>query len=169
MAVSPDRSLIAVTSGLAVTVLDARSREPITTFTVPAAGYPGLDGQPRPVGVVGCVAWSADGSRLFVGVQGGDPATYDGAEGPCSPSTRGTWEVVDEATVDVVPETLELSPDGRSVAMGGGWNATLEIRDAATLDERTTVELVKGTGSRTCPGRRTAGCSSPPARPVRCT
>ena len=54
MAVSPDRSLIAVSSGLAVTVLDARSREPVTTFTVPAAGYPGPRRQPLPVGVVGC-------------------------------------------------------------------------------------------------------------------
>ena len=73
VAVSPDRGLIAVSSGLAVTVLDARSREPVRTFTVPASGYPGPDGQPLPVGVVGCLAWTADGSRLLLGVQGGGP------------------------------------------------------------------------------------------------
>jgi WD40 repeat protein len=44
--------------------------------------------------------------------------------------------------VELVPETLELSPDGRSVALGGGWNTLLEVRDAATLDLRSTVELV---------------------------
>ena len=48
---------------------------------------------------------------------------------------------MDETGVDVVPETLALSPDGRSLALGGGWSATLEIRDATTLDERTTVDL----------------------------
>ncbi len=31
---------------------------------------------------------------------------------------------------------------GRSVALGGGWGHPVEIRDAATLDERTTVDLV---------------------------
>jgi WD40 repeat protein len=140
VAVSPDRGLIAVSSGLAVTVLDARSREPVTTFPVPAAGYPGPDGQPLPVGVVGCLAWTADGLRLLVGVQGGDPATAPPGGTLLAVDTE-TWEITDETTVDVVPEVLELSPDGRSVALGGGWNSALEIRDAATLDERSTVDL----------------------------
>ena len=143
VAVSPDRGLIAVSSGLAVTVLDARSHEPVTTFTVPASGYLGPDGQPLPVGVVGCLAWTADGSRLLLGVQRGDPTTTPPpATGTLLAVDTETWEITDEATVDVVPETLELSPDGRSVALGGGWNTALEIRDAATLDERSTVELV---------------------------
>ena len=141
VAVSPDRGLIAVSSGLALTVLDARSRERVTTFTVPAAGYLGPDGRPLPVGVIGCVAWTADGSRLLLGVQGGDPATSP-PPGTLLAVDTETWEITDEATVDVVPETLELSPDGRSVALGGGWNDVLEIRDAGTLDERSAVELV---------------------------
>ena len=143
VAVSPDRGLIAVSSGLAVTVLDARSHEPVTTFTVPASGYLGPDGQPLPVGVVGCLAWTADGSRLLLGVQRGDPTTTPPpATGTLLAVDTETWEITDEATVDVVPETLELSPDGRSVALGGGWNTVLEVRDAATLDVRSTVELV---------------------------
>ena len=140
VAVSPDRGLIAVNSGLAVTVLDARSREPVTTFSVPAAGYPGPDGQPLPVGVIGCLAWAADGSRLLVGVQGANPDTSPGG-GTLVAVDTDTWQVVDEATVGVVPEALELSPDGRTVALGGGRNRALEIRDAASLDERSTVEL----------------------------
>ena len=143
VAVSPDRSLIAVTSGLAVTILDAGSREPVTTFAVPASGYPGTDGLPLPVGVIGCVAWTADGSRLLLGVQGADPNTSPGG-GTLLAVDPGSWEIADEATLDVVPEVLEVSPDGRSVAVGGGYTDALEIRDAATLDERTTVELVAG-------------------------
>jgi WD40 repeat protein len=142
VAVSPDRGLIAVSSGLAVTVLDARSREPVTTFPVPAAGYPGPDGQPLPVGVVGCLAWTADGSRLLIGVQGADPETSPGGGTLLAVDTQ-SWEVADEATVDVVPEALELSPDGRTLALGGGQNSALEIRDAASLDERSTVELAR--------------------------
>ena len=107
---------------------------------MPAAGYPGPDGQPLPVGVVGCLAWTADGSRLLVGVQGGDPATSPPGGALLAVDTE-SWEVADEATVDVVPETIALSPDGRSVALGGGWNTALEIRDAASLDERSTVDL----------------------------
>ena len=140
VAVNPDRSLIAVSSGLAVTVLDARSREPVTTFTVPAAGYPGPDGQPLPVGVVGCLAWTADGSRLLLGIQVGDPTTSTPG-GTLLAVDTGNWEIADEATVDVVPEAIELSPDGRNLALAGGWNTALEIRDAATLDERSTVDL----------------------------
>jgi WD40 repeat protein len=141
VAVAPDRSLIAVSSGLAVTVLDARSHERVTTFPVPAAGYPGPDGRPLPVGVVGCVAWTADGSRLLVGVQGADPATSPRG-GTLLAVDTDSWEIADETTVDVVPETIELSPDGRSVALGGGRGTALEIRDPATLDLRSAVELV---------------------------
>jgi DNA-binding SARP family transcriptional activator/WD40 repeat protein len=139
LAVSPDGRLIAVSSGLAVTILDARSREPVTTFPLPAAGYPGPDGRPLPVGVVGCLAWAADGSRLLVGVQGADPDSSGG--GTLLAVDTATWEVVDEAAVDVVPEALELSPDGRSLALGGGRGAVLEVREAATSDARFTVQL----------------------------
>ena len=146
VAVSPDRELIAVNSGLAVTILDARTRATLKTFSVPASGYPGPDGQQLPDGVIGCLAWSADGSRLFVGVQSWLPAVNPAPE----PETGGgallafetnSWEVVDETAVDVVPETIQLGPDGQSLALGGGWRATLEIREAATLDKLKTVEL----------------------------
>jgi DNA-binding SARP family transcriptional activator/WD40 repeat protein len=140
VAVSPDRSLIAVSSGLAVTILDARSRERVTTFTVPAAGYPGTDGRPLPVGVVGCVAWAADGSRLFLGVQGGDPLG-PGAGGAVLAVDARSWEIIDEAATDIVPEALEVSPDGRSLAVGGGWSTVLEVRDTATLQVRSPVEF----------------------------
>jgi WD40 repeat protein len=143
VAVSPDRSLIAVSSGLGVTVLDARSRDPVTRFTVPAAGYGGPDGLPLPVGVVGCVAWAADGSRLFVGVQGGDPDTSSGG-GTLYAVGAASWKVTSKATVDVVPEAVALSPDGRSLALAGGRTGELEIRDAATLAARDTVDVGGG-------------------------
>ncbi|MGY1608919.1 nSTAND1 domain-containing NTPase [Geodermatophilus sp. SYSU D00700] len=138
VAVSPDRSLIAVSSGLAVTVLDARSRDSVTTFEVPPAGYPGPDGRPLPVGVVGAVAWAADGSRLFVGVQSGDPVVSAAGGAVLAVDTR-SWEISDEAATDVVPEALEVSPDGRSLAVGGGWGTVLEIRDTATLQVQSAV------------------------------
>ena len=146
VAVSPDRERIAVSSGLAVTVLDAASREEVTSFRLPGSGHPGPDGQPLPVGVVGCVAWSADGSRLLVGVQARRPALEPEPD-PETPGgallavDTGSWEVVDEVGVDAVPETLELSPDGRSLALGGGWGNAVEIRDAATLDQQAAVDL----------------------------
>ena len=92
--------------------------------------------------MIGCLGWTADGSRLLLGVERADPAAPSPPLGTLLAVDTKTWEITDETAVDVVPETLELSPDGRSVALGGGWNDVLEIRDAATLDERSTVELV---------------------------
>jgi WD40 repeat protein len=140
VAVSPDRSLLAITSGLAVTVLDARSRDPVMTFTVPPAGYPGPDGRPLPIGVVGPVTWSADGTRLLLGVQGGDPTTSQEGGALLAVDTD-SWEITDETALDLVPEAVALSPDGRTVAVGGGWSGVMELRDAATLDARSTVAL----------------------------
>ena len=168
VAVSPDRGLIAVSSGLAVTVLDARSREPVTTFPVPAAGYPGPDGQPLPVGVVGCLAWTADGSRLLLGVQGGDPATIAARR---NPARRRHGELGDRRRSDGGRRAggARAQPGRPEPGAGGGWNTVLEIRDAATLDERSTVDLGSdGPGSGTCPGRRTASCCSPSARAADC-
>jgi DNA-binding SARP family transcriptional activator/WD40 repeat protein len=151
VAVSPDRGLVAVGSGLAVTVLDAGSRAVVATLPVPAAGAGGGSGS-LPEGLVGPVAWSDDGSRLLVGVQAVDLDLTESRIYPFEAERGGTlvavdtqtWEIGAEASLDVVPEAIELSPDGRSVALGGGQNATLEIRDTATLQVRSRVQLAAG-------------------------
>ena len=146
VAVSPDGSLIAVTSGLALTVLDAATRAEVTRLPVPAAGARSESGS-LPEGIVGPVAWSDDGSRLFVGLQAVDlvdSSIYPfRAErgGTLAAVDRRTWHVTDTASLFVIPEALAVSPDGATVVAGGGTGDALQVVDTATLEPRTTVRL----------------------------
>lgn len=136
-AVSPDRRWVAVTSGLAMTVLDARTRDEVTRYELPPTGYESLDGTKPTVGVVCCAAWTRDGSRLLIGTQG---AANTGGITVVDPST---WEIVEEERVDlpVRPEALELSADGRWLAVASGDSDEVVILDGRTLDVRRTVAL----------------------------
>ena len=70
VAVSPDRRWVAVTSGLATTVLDARTRDEVARYELPPTGYETMDGTTFTAGVVCCAAWTDGGSRLLIGTQG---------------------------------------------------------------------------------------------------
>jgi DNA-binding beta-propeller fold protein YncE len=121
-------------------------REEVATLSVSAAGARSESGS-LPEGIVGPVAWSADGSRLFVGVQAVDLVDSlinpFGAErgGTLVAVDRRTWQVTDSRRVAVVPEAVQVSPDGATVAVAGGHGDAVLILNAATLGPRSTVRL----------------------------
>jgi WD40 repeat protein len=147
-AVSPDGRSVAVTSGLATTVLDTRTREVVGRVVLPANGDTGVDGSPYPAGVVCCAVWTPDGSRLLVGTGGYLPGTLvDSAPrtpGEIAVVDTATWDVVDRVRLDRVPEVMELDPDGRSLVVASANSSEVVILDADTLDERRRVPLSVG-------------------------
>lgn len=140
VAVSPDRSKVAVTSGLATTVLDPRSREVLATVVLPPTGDVDAHGEPLPAQVVWCAGWTPDGSRLLLG-----------AEGSVQSSTGASLVVVDAVTWEVErrldigsAQVMEASPDGRVLAVASAAEPVLHVLDAATLELRRTVPLGQG-------------------------
>ena len=139
VAVSTKHPWVAVTSGLATTVLDTRTREQVTApILLPATGYRGADGTALPAGVAWSAAWTPDGSRLLIGTDdrpdprgGGEVVAVDTA----------TWRVVDRKELPVVPEVMEMSPDGRSLAVSGGEGSSVVFLDPGTLEVRHRVAL----------------------------
>jgi WD40 repeat protein len=137
VAVSPDRSRVAVTSGLAVTVLDTSTRDVVAHVPLPATGETGEDGLPMSAGIASCVEWTPDGARLVLC-----------AREPPIPQARAGLSVVD-LTGEVVRQVRSggrarvsaLSPDGRLLAVGNENRAVVSILDAGTLELRSTVSL----------------------------
>jgi dipeptidyl aminopeptidase/acylaminoacyl peptidase len=130
---------VAVTSGLATTVLDTRTHEQVNApIVLPATGYRGADGAALPAGVAWSAAWTPGGSRLLIGTDdrpdprgGGEVVAVDTA----------TWQVVDRKDLPVVPEVMAVSPDGRSLAVSGGEGSSVVFLDPATLEVRHRVAL----------------------------
>jgi hypothetical protein len=145
VAVSPDGDLVAITSGLVTTILDARTRDVVETIELPPEWDTLPSGALVPAGAVCCAVWSGDGSRLFLGTGGALP----GLDADTAPRTKGaiavvdtaTWDVVDRSVVDRVPEVMELSPDGRTLAMASVNSTYVVLRDAESLAERGRIDL----------------------------
>jgi WD40 repeat protein len=137
VATSPDRRWVAVTSGLATTVLDARTRDEVAHVELPPTGFEHMDGTKPTVGVVCCAAWTHDGSRLLIGTQGRENA------GGITVVDPATWEIVDEERVDlpVKPEAFEFSADGRWLAVASGDSDEVVILDGRTLEVDRSVAL----------------------------
>ena len=148
VAVSFDRRWIAVTSGLATTVLDARTRQVVTTIRLPANGDRDEVGRPYPAGVVCCAVWTGDGTRLLLGTGGYLPGTLvDDAPrtpGELAVVDTSTWEVVRQVVLDRVPEVLEPDPDGRWLAVAAANSDEVVVLDGDTLEERHRVALGQG-------------------------
>jgi DNA-binding SARP family transcriptional activator/WD40 repeat protein len=138
VAVSPDGRLVAVTSGLATTVLDTRTRDVVSRIVLPPNGDTDDLGLPLPATIVWCAAWTPDGSHLLLG-----------AEGDWQTSTGGALVVVDATTwqeerrVDIgaTAQTIATSPDDDVLAVASAGAAEIRILDADTLELRRTVEL----------------------------
>jgi WD40 repeat protein/DNA-binding SARP family transcriptional activator len=112
VSVSPDRSMVAVTYGYGTVVLDARTREELARIELPEVES-FLGRLPENVWTT---AWTPDGTRLLIGAEGD---TFDPHDGGIVVVDTDSWEVADER-VDVQGgvQTLEVSPDGRLLAVG---------------------------------------------------
>jgi WD40 repeat protein len=135
VAVSPDRRWVAVTSAAAATVIDARTREVEEVIEIAPDGVDDPDGE----GLVWSAAWSPDGARLLLGVEveAGDELS----RGDVVAYETVTWTEVDRGAVDIVPDDIELDPDGRWLAVADINGTEVPILDAETLDVRETVTL----------------------------
>jgi WD40 repeat protein len=135
VAVSPDGTKVAVTSGLRTTVLDTRTRRELGRIVLPAP--PGnvdhfgnrFSSEVFPSEVVWCSAWSPDGSRLLIG-----------AEGPIR-QRKGGIVVVDAATwkperrLEIgAPQYIEYSPDRKTIAVSMAETNEVKILDATSYD-----------------------------------
>ena len=144
VAVSPDRSMVAVTWGLGVTVLDTRTREEIARIVLPAVdGVTGAFGEPLPAAVVWCAAWTPDGSRLLLGT-GGDVGT--GSGGAVLVVDTRTWDVVEEIDIGGPAQVMETSPDGGLFAVARVTASGVVLLDSTSLEVVRTVPLATGEG-----------------------
>jgi WD40 repeat protein len=138
VAVSPDRSMVAVTWGLGTTVLDTRTHKVIEEIVLPPNGGPGLDGQPLPATVVWSAGWTPDGSTLLLGAErnvrtnvGGYVARVD----------TTTWQQGPPLEIGSAVQSIEVSPDEQLIAVASLGDSSIVILDAATLEVRQHVGL----------------------------
>ena len=122
---SPDRSLVAVTWVRAVTVLDARTHEVVTSGPLP------------PDTVVYCAGWTPDSSRLLLCAEG--PVLASAAGGLLVVDT-GTWQPQPPVDVQRPAEGMATSPEP-AMALGSSLASGIRLLDARTLDVERAVPL----------------------------
>ncbi len=130
VAVSPDRTRVAVTSALATTVLDTRTRAVLARVRLPSTGDRGPDGEPLASEVVWGAGWTPDG-RLLLGSAGRVEAGTGGALVVVDPRS---WQVTQRLTVGDSVQTMQTSPDGRFLAVADAGSPRLHVLDATTLE-----------------------------------
>jgi WD40 repeat protein len=130
VAVSPDRTLVAVTWGLGTTVLDSRTRAVVARIVLPPNGDPGVGHGPFPATVVWSVAWTPDGAHLLIGAEG---RVVEGTGGYVATVDTGTWLVDGRIDTGGSAQVIEASPDGRLLAVANAALPRLVVLDAGTL------------------------------------
>jgi DNA-binding SARP family transcriptional activator/WD40 repeat protein/energy-coupling factor transporter ATP-binding protein EcfA2 len=137
VSLSPDRSLVAVTSAHVTVVIDVATRNVVSRIALPTY-------DDRPNEPVWGTEWSADGSRLLLGADGGASPT-DGAIVVVDPMTGAVLERVDAG---YAPQVMELSPDGQTLAAASALEGsptdsppTVRLHDARTLEQQRTLDL----------------------------
>jgi DNA-binding SARP family transcriptional activator/WD40 repeat protein len=138
VAVSPDRRRVAVTTGSAVTVLDAGTREVLADVPFPAVGEAGPDGRRPVAGLVSCAEWTPDGSRLVLCArESPDPLARSGL----SVLEVDSGRVVEQVRSGGRARVSAVSPDGRLLAVAAENRAAVSVLDARTLELRWTTPL----------------------------
>ena len=138
VAVSPDRSMVAVTWGLGTTVLDTRTRQVIEEIVLPPNGDPGIGDGPFPATVVWSTGWTPDGSTLLLGAEGN---VARGTGGYLVPVDTTTWEIGPRIEIGGAAQRIEPSPDGTLLAVASTAQPEIVILDAATLEVQRLVRL----------------------------
>jgi WD40 repeat protein len=137
VAVSPDGSMVAVTWGLGTTVLDTRTHKVIKEIVLPPDGGRG-DDEPLAATVVWSAGWTSDGSTLLLGAE---PNIRTSQGGYLVPVDTTTWRPGRSILIGGAAQTMEISPDGRAIAVATTASSDLVILDAATLDVQRRVPL----------------------------
>lgn len=138
VAVSPDGRKVAVTSSLATTVLDTRTRKRLGRVVLPPVG----DGHPHEV--VWAAGWTRDGARLLLGAEGSADEGRDGGLVVVDPDT---WAVRRRVDLGGNVQVMEQSADGRVLAVGESPSAdasgpeVVQMLDAATLEPLAVLRL----------------------------
>jgi WD40 repeat protein/DNA-binding SARP family transcriptional activator len=137
VSLSPDRSLVAVTSTHVTVLISVATRRVVSRIALRP-----YDDQPNEP--VWGTEWSADGSRLLLGADGG-PSPTDGAIVVVDPRTGDILQRVD---VGYAPQVMELSPDGQTLAAASALEGsptdsppTVRLHDARTLEQHRTLQL----------------------------
>lgn len=138
VAVSPDRRMVAVTSGFATTVLDTRTREVLGRVVLPPTGGPGPFGEPLPHELVWGAGWTPDGASLLLGTEGRLDDEHDGGLVVVDVTT---WTPQRRVALGGSVQVMEPSPDGRVLAVASAEPGpdVVWILDAATLDKQQTL------------------------------
>jgi WD40 repeat protein len=144
VAVSPDRTKVAVTYGLGTVVLDTRTREELARITL-RDGY----GGPEPVW---SSVWSMDGSRLLLAAAGNKMVGDPGEHGSVVLVDTATWAPKSQRLdIGGAAQTMEISPDGRWLALGmvvasvnDAPPGSVRILDARTRQLRRVLRLGYG-------------------------
>ena len=144
--VSPDRTMVAVTSGFATTVLDTRTRDVLARITLPPTGATGLDDKPYPHEGMWATEWTPDGKKLLIGVAG---RTDDAQDGGLIVVDTTTWKPGRRVKLGAQVQSIEASPDGQLIAVASSPAENVDsgrevvwLLDAATLDLEDTLPLV---------------------------
>ncbi|HLM06878.1 MAG TPA: BTAD domain-containing putative transcriptional regulator [Blastococcus sp.] len=145
VAVSPDRSMVAVTWAFGTTVLDARTRDVIAKIVLPSEGDVATE-QPAPT-VVWCAGWTPDGSTLLLGADTGVPVDAQGnpvgpPDGYIATVDTRTWEVDGRIDIDAAVQSIDVSPDRRQLAVASLSHPEIVLLDAATLELQRRVPLL---------------------------
>ena len=147
VAVSPDRTKVAVTYGYGTVVLDARTRRRLARIELP--GSAAWEGRPEPVW---CAAWTPDGTRLLLGAAGTvTPGQKEPGDSLVVVDTK-TWTArAERVDVGGVPQAMEVSPDGASMAaamtipsVNDAPPGSVHILDARTLAVRRVLRVGLG-------------------------
>lgn len=118
---------VACSLGDEIALLSAPGLEPVGRFPVDSA--PGDPGSPtfKPLNL----AWSLDGSRLYVALHLADRVRVFDLDGT----------IVGDVASGRRPAQIALSPDGRTLVVANRGDGTLSLIDTATLRERSRLDL----------------------------